>query len=495
MNDNVKSEEEVGYEKIFYRGLYVYIPNKILGEEDPKKIYIVKKRLLAVLDKVEALFKSRRITLKIADIVNVIIFKDDVANINNRDLRDNEFVGAFYHKIDKSISIGIRFHLYYDNFFDKMVQTLIHEIGHAIQDNFLRKIALDDNESLKSYLESSAYKYFYSISEYFVNLKDTVNKVKNNAIDLEEYYSKYKDDEYMSISGISGIDYILSYLLFLNCTIYVISHNLIENNNYKLRSENDLYNAIDYYTPLERYKFNSHDFKEYIENTKRQTGNSINYIISSINDAFEKKSFLSLYYNFFMAFKDKEEVEVKDFLEHFSYKKISQLNGLILLDLIVYEIRSSNEEIGKIFHSLDINVRHKLDQSKKTADVDVDWLLDTFLHRENEAGRIPKSLSAYIKREYEENVNLYDSKAEALEEALISIFPTEYGSTNEEEHFSELFMKWVTRSDKLMQWEINLMNNVMTISRAINNKEIMKAHKNNSGSLLKEYIKVITRLI
>ena len=104
-------------------------------------------------------------------------------------------------------------------------------------------------------------------------------------------------------------------------------------------------------------------------------------------------------------------------------------------------------------------------------------------------------MSTLIKKKYEENKNLYATKIEALEKTFINIFPSEYSTKNEFEHFAELFAYFILEPDKLMKWQINLIKNVMTISRAINNREIMKAHKNKAGMLLNEYIKEFTRLI
>ena len=76
---------------------------------------------------------------------------------------------------------------------------------------------------------------------------------------------------------------------------------------------------------------------------------------------------------------------------------------------------------------------------------------------------------------------------DATVKAIIDIFPSKYGTTNNKEDFAENFMFYILDRDSLSQWNINRLENTFMIARA-NNKKVFEAKS--YITVLKEYIRL-----
>jgi len=493
MSDVIKSEEYLeDYEVIFYKGINVYLPRSIEGIENSKDLYNSKKRLIKLLDHVEVLFREKRITLSFSDVVNNVIFRKKIESKN----KNLDFTEAGYYDLSNK-SISINADLIKENDYNFLLFTLLHEIGHAIQDNYLRKVLFNKDLKSTSYLESSSYNYFFAISNFLIEVKNMIKLTKDSTTDIEDFYDKYKDNTHFSLIGLEGIEYILGYLILISCIIHSVVF-LNENKTLMIKNKQDLYDALEAYDLIEKYKIDIKTFNKLIKKVSKFNPNVLDNIINKTNKNFKKDKFLLLYNNFAENVKEKKEISIEDFLVNFSFKNIEKYNSVSFIDVIVDELNFVTlKDQAKVFLNLSAEIEKKVEKSVSISESNIDYILDNFLYNKdkNQEVYIPKNLSALIKKKYEENKNLYSTKIEALEKTFISIFPSEYSTKSEFEHFAELFAYFIIEPEKLMKWQINLIKNVMTISRAINNKEIMKAHKNSVGSLLNEYIKEFTRLI
>ena len=493
MSNIIETEEYLeDYEVIFYKGINVYLPRSIEGIENSKDLHNSKKRLIKLIEHVEVLLKEKRITLKISDVVENVIFRKKIENKN----KNLDFIEAGYYDLSNK-SISINADLIKEDDYNFLLYTLLHEIGHAIQDNYLRKVLFNKDLKSISYLESSSYNYFFAISNFLVEVKNMIKLTKDSTTDIEDFYDEYKDNTHFSLVGLEGIEYFLGYLILIACIIQSVVF-LNENKTFLIKNKEDLYDALESYELIEKYKIDIKAFDNLIKKVSKFNPAVLNNIISKTNTNFKKNNFLLLYDNFAENIKENKEISIEDFLVNFSFKNIEKYNIVSFIDVIVDELNFVTlKDQAKVFLNLSNETEKKVEKSIKVSESNIDYILDNFLYNKdkNQEVYIPKKLSTLIKKKYEENKNLYATKIEALEKTFINIFPSEYSTKNEFEHFAELFAYFILEPDKLMKWQINLIKNVMTISRAINNREIMKAHKNKAGMLLNEYIKEFTRLI
>lgn len=469
------------------------------------------KLVFDTLEYIKTKFRNNNIILQLKDVFKSLIVISSQEERNHLNFGSNTL--GKYRSSKDAITIDVvkcKKSRPLVNGYDNIISVLTHEIGHAIHLKFISNLSLHKFSNQ----ESQSKKYYDDISNLFLKfigktkkLKDKLDFMEKNKQD-QEYFSRLMmtnenskekyllnnirklvlailktkieydldfEETYEEFFDVStdfyGEDRFLSYTRFNTCYHFV--NNLLDFSSFALylnesRSYEKFVNKCN-----EVFEFDdfSRLFKEY-ENTRQQ----IDILLDSEN-----------------FYGKKEQQMLHDIEESTEAKSLDQ------------KLRQSNtfQELADYTENLIKKIYFKKFSYSQLGYNGIDEVLK--LIKEDKIEKLLKGFDEIlvmmpegIKRDFLEKKQEYFTSGEvnsieevdAVVKAITDIFPSKYGTTNNDEDFAENFMFYILDRDSLSQWNINRLENTFMIARA-NNKKIFESKS--YISVLKEYIKLHIR--
>ena len=459
-----------------YNGLVIYFENSAT-EKDKAKTY-------KLLKYAERLLKSKNIKPLNNFVKDIVILNSN--EVYERFREDNkEFAGLYFYK-EKSIMLSLYYPYSKQQYSDEsLLNTLIHELGHAIHMNYIDK----DSET-----------YWNDISSFFMSSRDKLEKVYQEVDNLyfdtalikenlskeeiisnfftivfdfliADYFENKKNniftkprEEVIKLMKKKGLEKIIDLELFYS--YYFTQPNNIFIKFYKAISSNASLNKI-YDAILNQDEKLNFAFKTLFEGNKE--------------NLFRYKS-----YKMFLEseFQIKKLVDSQTILRKaFNYESLVQKNKIKFLTMFIKfvdiseEIRKQlPENFNAIFAELLEIKNYKKEENfftKNQLYINTTERMDEVVNSENDF------------RIYHELCNRFMLNLQVIFKKL---YQTEYASTNEKEDFAETFADYIVNTGRLSQWNYNRITSTLKKAKA-KGKSIFIENKD--LNILKNYVKIL----
>lgn len=503
MSNVIDSEKSLTKEVFIEDGITCVI-SRDTAYEDAKLVF-------DTLEYIKTKFRNNNIILQLKDAFKSLIVISSQEERNHLNFGSNTL--GKYRPSKDAITIDVvkcKKSRALVNGYDNIISVLTHEIGHAIHLKFISNLSLHKFSNQ----ESQSKKYYDDISNLFLKFIDKTKKLKDKLDFMEK---NKQDQEYFSrlmmTNENSKEKYLLNNIrkLVLSILKTKIEYDLdFEEFQDEFFETSGGFFGEDRFWSNTRYNISCH----FIDNTLGfsefvyllEQSRSYEKFVSKCNEIFSSGDFVGFFneyenirqqidglFDHENRYGKKEQQMLHDIEESAEAKSLDQ------------KLRQSNafQELADYTENLIKKIYFKKFSYSQLGYNGIDEVFK--LVREDKIEKLLKGFDEIlvmmpegIKRDFLEKKQEYFTSGEvnsieevdAIVKAITNIFPSKYGTTNNDEDFAENFMFYILDRDSLSQWNINRLENTFMIARA-NNKKIFESKS--YISVLKEYIKLHIR--